>query len=63
MMLANDLKFLTNFSILGFINIAYLALIIVIYTFDANIITARESFEKIRFFKFGVISIACLHLV
>jgi hypothetical protein len=54
MMLANDLKFLTWFSMLGFLNITYLAVIIVLYTFDTSIITVRESFQKIRFFKFGV---------
>lgn len=54
MMLAKDLKFLTGFSMLGFANIAYLAVIIVLYTFDTSIITVRESFQRIRFFKFGV---------
>ena len=54
MMLAKDLKFLTGFSMLGFANITYLAVIIVLYTFDTSIITVRESFQKIKFFKFGV---------
>ena len=60
MMLANDLKFLTGFSILGFLNIAYLAVIIVLYTFDTSIITVRESFDKIKLFKFGVRNIQSL---
>ena len=54
MMLANDLKFLTGFSLVGFANVAYLAIIIVIYTFDTSIITVRESFEKIKYFNYGV---------
>jgi amino acid permease len=51
LMLVKELKHLTKFSMLGFMNIVYLTVIIVAYSFDESVTTMQESLKKITYYK------------
>lgn len=53
LMIIRQMKHLTGFSILGFINIVFLTVLIVAYTFDTSLTTMSKSLPKVTFFKIG----------